>query len=308
MSFATDVKDEISDIRLSKSEYIAELSGFFRNNAHILDGNIVLYTENMLTSKRIYSLIKRLYGVHCYITTKQNNIFNKNNVFNIEIKDNVDFILKDLCVIDESGNELDSPKNYIVDGEAESIAYLRGAFMAKGSINDPATSQYHLEYLLDKKFESVFVQRLLNAYDLNSKILIRENKYMVYLKDSEKIADFLKLIRATKAVLYYENTRALHEEKNAINRLNNCEQANIEKTIQSCNNQLKDIEKIEEELGIDILDEKLMVAAIYRKKYPETSLSELSEIISLETETPISKSGLNHRFRKIHEIAVKIKK
>ncbi len=307
MSFATDVKDEISNITLSNSEYIAELSGFIRNNEHMIDDNLLLYTENMFTAKRIYALLKRIYGIHTKMETKQNTTFNKNNVYYMEVDEKVDYILKDLSVIDEDGNYLDAPKEYIIGSDDEIKAYIRGAFLAKGSINDPQTSQYHLEFLFDKKYESVLIQRLLNGFDLNCKILLRDNKFMVYIKDSEKIADFLKLIKAYKSVLYYENIRAFREEKNVINRLNNCEQANTEKIIQTGLNQLRDIEKIEKELGLDILDEKLLVAATYRKKYPETSLSELSEIISMETDSHITKSGLNHRFRKLKEIADKIK-
>jgi DNA-binding protein WhiA len=307
VSFATDVKDEISNITLSNSEYIAELSAFIRNNEHMIDGKLVLYTENMFTAKRIYALLKRIYGVLAKMETKQNTTFNKNNVYFIEIDEKVDYILKDLSVIDDNGKFLDTPKDYIIGSDDEVKSYIRGAFLAKGSINDPQTSQYHLEFLFDKKYESVLVQRLLNEFDLNCKILLRDSKYMVYIKDSEKIADFLKLIKAYKSVLYYENIRAYREEKNVINRLNNCEQANTEKIIATGLSQLKDIEKIEKELGLDILDEKLMVAAVYRKKYPETSLSELSEIITMETDKPITKSGLNHRFRKIREIADKIK-
>ena len=239
--------------------------------------------------------------------TRQNTIFNKNNVYYMEIDDKVEYILKDLSVIDDDGKYLDSPKEYIIGSDDEIKSYIRGAFLAKGSINDPKTSQYHLEFLFDKKYESVLIQRLLNSFDLNCKILLRDNKYMVYLKDSEKIADFLKLIKAYKSVLYYENIRAYREEKNVINRLNNCEQANIERIIQTGLNQIKDIEKIEKEVGLDILDEKLLIAATYRKKYPESSLYELSEIISIETDSKITKSGLNHRFRKIKEIADKIK-
>lgn len=308
MSFATDVKNEISDLRLSKSENIAELSAFIRNNGHIFDDSILLYTENMMIAKRVYAIVKNIYGIHCQMTTKQNVAFNKNNVYYIEIKEKIDFILEDLSVKDSDGNFLDSPKDYIVDSEEEMRAYIRGAFLAKGSINDPKTSQYyHLEFLFDKKYESVFVQRLLNKFGLNSKILLRDTKYMVYLKEAEKIADFLKVIRAVKSVLYYEDVRVLREQKNITNRLNNCEQSNIEKVIATCNNQLKDIEDIEEIIGIDILDDKLKLVAEYRKKYPESSLVELSEIISLETQTPITKSGLNHRFRKIKEIAERLR-
>lgn len=308
MSFATDVKNEISDLRLSKSENIAELSAFIRNNGHISDDTILLYTENMMIAKRVYAIVKNVYGIHSLMTTKQNVAFNKNNVYYIEIKEKIDFILQDLSVYDSAGNFLDNPKDYIVGSEEEMKAYIRGAFLSKGSINDPKTSQYHLEFLFDKKYESVFVQRLLNHFGLNSKILLRDTKYMVYLKEAEKISDFLKLIKAVKSVLYYEDVRVLREQKNITNRLNNCEQANTEKIIATCNNQLKDIELIEEELGLDILDDKIRLLAEYRKKYPESSLVELSEIISLETQTPITKSGLNHRFRKIKEIADRVRK
>ena len=186
-------------------------------------------------------------------------------------------------------------------------AYLRGSFLSKGSINDPKTSQYHLEFGFDNKHEAVFVQRLLNEFDMNSKIIIRDTKYMVYIKEAEKISDFLKIINAFQAVLYYENIRIIKEQKNNTNRLNNCEQANMDKIIETCNNQLKDIEIIEQEMGLDLLDDKTKEACLYRKKYPETSLTELSKIISLETGSNITKSGMNHRFRKIKEIANRIK-
>lgn len=308
MSFATDIKNEISDLRLSKSENIAELSAFIRNNGHILNDSIMLYTENMMIAKRIYAIVKNVYGIHCHMITRQNVAFNKNNVYYIEIKEKIDFILKDLSVIDEDNSFLDFPKEYIIGSEEEMKSYIRGAFLSKGSINDPKTSQYHLEFLFDKKYESVFVQRLLNHFNLNSKILLRDTKYMVYLKESEKIGDFLKLIKAYKSVLYYEDIRVLREQKNITNRLNNCEQANTEKVIATGNNQLKDIEDIEKIIGIDILDDKLKLVAEYRKKYPESSLTELSEIISIETQVPITKSGLNHRFRKIKEIANDLRK
>ena len=126
---------------------------------------------------------------------------------------------------------------------------------------------------------------------------------MIYIKESEKICDFLKIVGASNSVLYYENIRIYHEEKNKTNRLNNCEQANVDKVILTATKQLEQIKKIEEKMSIDLLDEKLKEVIIYRKKYPEVSLKELSEIISLETGKTITKSGLNHRLRKIKELA-----
>ncbi|MBQ7136542.1 MAG: DNA-binding protein WhiA [Bacilli bacterium] len=306
MSFTATIKNELSKLDMTKSENIAELSAFIRNNAKYVEDFIELSTENEDVSNRINKLFKDIYDVDANIVIKKNNTFNRNNIYVIKIQDKIQEILIDLSVIDEYGQYLEMPKDYIVDSIDEVKAYLRGVFLSKGSANDPKTSRYHLEILLDEKYESVFVQRLLNQFSLNSKILMRDNKYMVYLKDSEKISDFLKLIQASRAVLYYEDIRILREQKNMTNRLNNCEQANIDKIILTCNNQINDINLIDEELGIDFLDDKIKEACIYRLKYPETSLLELSEIISLETGSTITKSGLNHRFRKIREIAQKI--
>ena len=211
-------------------------------------------------------------------------------------------ILEDLSIIDQNGNYLETVSEYIVGSLDEIKAYIRGSFYARGSINDPKTSQYHLEFLYDNKFEAVFIQRLLNEFELNAKISMREKKYMVYIKDSDDISDFLKLIGASQGVMYYENIRALKEQKNITNRLNNCEQANTDKILMSSNEQIKDINLIVEKLGEEFLDEKLLEAANYRCKYPESSLLELSEIMSMETGKNITKSGLNHRFRKIKEI------
>lgn len=120
--------------------------------------------------------------------------------------------------------------------------------------------------------------------------------------------DFLKIIGAVKAVLYFEDVRIYHDKKNHTNRLNNCEQANTDKIVSSAQAQLKNIEILEENVAIELLDDKTKEALEYRKKYPEASLKELSEIITLETNNKITKSGLNHRFRKINELATRLKK
>ena len=223
------------------------------------------------------------------------------------INEKVNFILKDLSIINENGDFLDTPNEFIVDSEDEIRAYLRGAFLAKGSINDPKTARYHLELLIEELEEAKFISNLLNSFDLNSKILSRDKGYMVYIKESEKIGDFLRIINANQAVLYYEDIRIYRDHKNMTNRLNNCEQANIDKVVETATKQIEDIEYLKENLGIELLDEKTKEAIEYRLKYPESSLLELSEIISYETGKPITKSGLNHRFRKVRELANKMK-
>ena len=130
---------------------------------------------------------------------------------------------------------------------------------------------------------------------------------MVYVKEAEKIGDFLRIVNAYQAVMYYEDIRIYRDHKNMTNRLNNMEQANIEKTINTCNEQIEDINILLDTFGKDLLDEKIGEVITYRLKYPESSLQELSEIMSLETGKNITKSGLNHRFRKIREMAKKVK-
>ena len=307
MSFTTVVKTEIINIKLTRSEKIAELSGFLRSSFKIVENEPDFYTENVHATKRVYSFIKEIYNANSDIVVESNPTFKKRKTYHILINEKKDLILQDLSVIDSNNSFVSSPKEYIVGSEDEIKSYIRGSFLACGSINDPKTSQYHLEFLYDVKEEAIFVQRLLNEFDLNAKILIRNKKYMIYLKDSDDISDFLKIIGAYNAVMYYENIRALKEQKNITNRLNNCEQANTDKIIISSNEQINDINLIIDTLGKDFFDDKLLDVVNYRLKYPESSYLELSQIISLETDYKIGKSGINHNFIKIKELVNKHK-
>lgn len=307
MSFSTEIKNEISLLETSRSEFIAELSGYVRNNAQIEENKIILNTENANVAKRIIKLFKEIYDIKMKIQVTKNIKFNRNTLYLLIIEEKIDFILIDLNVLDKKHNRLLKPNSYLIDNIDDKKAYIRGVFLSQGSINDPKTSRYHMELLLDYPDEAVFVQRLINDFDLNAKILTRDKGYMVYLKEAEKISDFIKILQAHKAVMYYEDIRVLRDQKNKTNRLNNCEQANTDKIIQSATQQLNDIQIIKEKMGIELLDERLQEIVEFRLKYPESSLLELSEIISLETNKKITKSGLNHRFRKLKEIALKLK-
>ena len=179
--------------------------------------------------------------------------------------------------------------------------------MISGSVNDPKTSRYHLEFLIQELDFANFLCNELNYFNLKAKVLRRKKGYMVYIKESEKISDLLKLLKAYEEVMYFEDIRIYREKVNMTNRLNNCEQANIEKSMKSAKKQIEDINFIKEKDSYDLLDEKLKLVAEYRVKYPESSLIELSEIISVETNSKMSKSCLNHRLRKIKDLADKIK-
>jgi len=308
MSFSTEIKNEIVRIDNTNLENLALLSAYIRQNAYMDNELIRVHTENAAICRCLFKIIKNLYNVTSKVIIRKNFNFNKNMVYILEIRDKKDFILKDLSLINNDGYFINIPKEYVVDDEELKRAYLRGCFLASGSVNNPKTSRYHLEFLIDDDEYSTFISELLNIYDLNSRVIKRKNGYMIYVKEAEKISDFLRVIKAYSAVLYFEDIRIYRDQKNTTNRLNNCEQANIEKTINTALKQIEDINLIKTTVGIEILDDKLAELAKFRLEYNESSLLELSEIMSHELGKSITKSCLNHRFRKIKDIANKMRK
>ena len=301
MSFTGIVKNELSKLEIDKLEATSELSAILRNNATITSKEIKITTENSSVARHIFNYIKELYNISPKITVRHGYNYNKNYIYILEITQKIELIKKDLSL------NTNIPANYIVDDDILIRTYLRGVFIATGSINDPKKSRYHLEFLVDNIEYAEFIKEKLNMYYLNSKVIKRETKFMIYIKEAEKIGDFLRMINAIQALLYYEDIRIYRDHKNMTNRLNNCEQANVDKIIETASKQVQDIELINSIGGIDLLDDKTKIAAIYRLKYREASLTELSNIISIETQTPITKSGLHHRFTKIKELANKIR-
>ena len=306
-SFSMKVKSEVINLKSNKTEKIALLSAYIRNNAIITESSILINTENLEISKFIFELIKELYNIFPVVTVRKSFNFKKGFSYLLKINNKKELILRDLSLINTEGYFINIPREYIYESDDDKRAYLRGLFLATGSVNDPKTARYHLEFFIDDYDYALFVCELLDDYFLNSKLIERTNGFMVYIKEAEKISDFLKILNSFNSVLYYEDIKAYREQKNLINRINNCEQANVEKTINSALTQIEDIELIEKTIGLEALDERLQVVAIYRKKYKEVSLNELSKIISIENNINLTKSGLNHRMRKIREIALTLK-
>lgn len=308
MTFSSKIKQEISTTECTRAEYLSELSGIIRTNAEIKIYNIKIQTENKFVANRIFGLFKILYDINLNITLRKNYNFKKNEIYVLELKRDTLKVLHDLGIVNDKNQMLRIPNESLLSDEELKRAFLRGVFMVSGSLNDPKTSRYHLEFLINDTQYASFLNQLLNDNNLNSKILHRKKGYMIYVKEAEKISDFLRLIRAYNGVMYYEEIRVYREKINMTNRLNNCEQANVEKTMLTSNKLINEIKFIREKDMFDLLDEKVKESAIYREKYPESSLLELSKIMSLETGTKISKSCLNHRFRKIKEFADKVRK
>lgn len=301
MSFTSDIKNEISKLNHERTELVALLSVILKNSSTILDSSIKITTENASVARYVFASIKDMYDVLCRITVRNGYNYSKNLIYILEINKKVDTIVSELSL------DTNIPRQYIIDDDLSIRAYLSGLFIACGSINDPKKSRYHLEFFVANEEYAKFISELLNKYYLNSKVLKRDSKYMIYVKEAEKIGDFLRMINAINALFYFEDIRIYRDHKNMTNRLNNCEQANVDKIIETANNQVKDIETIESVGGLDLLSDKEKLAATYRLKYKEASLLELSEIISLETGTKITKSGLYHRFNKIKDLATKIR-
>lgn len=305
MSYSSNIKNEISNIEYSKSETMAELSAILNIASVMETDSFYICVENISVARRIYKLIKDIYHVEIDMDTTLINTLRKNKLVKLTIKEKSKIILEDLSILDND-IRLYEPKSYLVDELCDKQAYLRGIFLICGSINDPKTSRYHLELVIENELTANFVNDLLNELSFNSKIIKRDKKYMVYIKESEKISDFIKLLNATNALFYYEDIRIYRDHKNMANRLNNCEQANVDKMIAAGEAQLEIIRKIKENMDFDLLDDKIKDICIYREKYPEVSMDELAVIISSETEKPITKSGINHRFRKMKQMVEKL--
>lgn len=296
-SFTTSIKDEISKIETNKLESISELLSYLYFNGNIND-SIVLYIENASVARRMFNLLKRVYACDIKLTTRTMKRFKVKNMYILEIKDKNDIIKSDIK---------DLKKNIKIYSDEEKACFLKGCFLAKGSINDPSKSKYHLEFLIDNEEDAKLICDLLKSFRFNGKVIIRDKGYMVYVKASEEISDFIKLIGAINALFYYEDIRIYRDHKNMVNRLNNCEQANVEKSMNTCLEQINNINYLKDNDMLSLLDEKTKIIIDYRLKYPETTMNELANIVSMETDYKITKSGINHHFRKIKELVNKAK-
>ena len=300
MTFSTKMKEEITKQNISRVEIQNELSAMIRYDAKITKNNITLVFENASVARRVYKDIKELFNVSINITVRNQKRFRLKQIYIFEIKEKVEEILESLSIY-ENGKKIDMKEEYLEDIEAR-IAYIRGSFLVTGSINDPSTSGYHLEFVFMMKKDAIFIQKLLLSMDLDAKVLKRANRYMVYIKSAEMISDLIRAFEATNALFYFEDIRIYRDHNNMVNRLNNCEIANQEKTTTTGLKQLELIKYLKEENLVSLLDEKTRIVLEYREKYPESSYLELAEIITLETGYKIGKSGINHHFIKMKKL------
>lgn len=305
MTFTTRLKEEITSNDIDPISSLVELSAFIRYTAQIKKNSITLTIENGQVARRIYKNIKNNFGVNVKIIIRNQKRFRVKQIYILEINEKINLILETLNLIKDGKKIL--PNEYFLDTSEEKMAYVRGAFLASGSINDPSTGEYHLEITSSQKNHGQYILKLLNEFEIQSKIIKRGNHYMVYVKSAEMISELIRMLGAINCFFYYEDIRIYRDHKNMVNRLNNCEIANQEKILKTGMKQLNDILYLKKYDLIGLLDENVQEAIKYRESYPETSLQELADIISNETGRKIGKSGINHYFIKVKNLVEKHK-
>jgi DNA-binding protein WhiA len=272
----------------------------FSNRKLVVD----IQTENAAIARRIYTLIKRNYEVRVELLVRKKMRLKKNNVYIVRLAERAKEILEGLKILGEGFEFTHDISQELLKKKCCRRSYLRGAFLAGGSVNNPETSSYHLEVASLYKEHNDSLCELMNTFDLNSKTLERKKGFITYLKEAEKITDFLNIIGAHNALMHFEDIRIVRDMRNSVNRLVNCETANLNKTIGASIRQVENIRFIERTAGLHILPEKLREIAELRVLYQDITLKELGEMVSGGS---ISKSGINHRLRKIDEIADKLR-
>lgn len=309
MSFTSEIKKELITIEGNTCCLKAELSAIIRMNGVIstVEPNEMLdiQTESAAIARRIFTLLKTIFPEPVELLVRKKMKLKKNNVYIVRIKRNVATLLESLQIEHEQDgfdqmNLCDAYQN-----DCCRRAYLRGAFIARGSINNPETSSYHLEiFNLDPDHNELLCDLMNQAYQLRARELQRRNGYIVYMKEAEKITEFLGLVGAHNALFKFEDVRIVRDMRNSVNRIVNCETANLNKTISASVRQIDHIKFIKDGVGLEVLPNKLQEVAETRLQYPEVTLKELGELLP---SGKLSKSGVNHRLKKIEEIAESIK-
>lgn len=308
VSYASEVKKELTGIKVHQENAKAELMALIRMNGSINLAHhqfvLSVQTENPAIARRIYALLKDFYSVEGELIVRRKMKLKKNNLYIVRLMTKSEAILTDLSILTNGYQINEKVPDDLLTTEGEIRSYLRGAFLAGGSVNNPETSRYHLEIYSLYETHNAMIMDWMNRYDLNARSTVRRSGYIVYLKEAEQIANFLSLIGATNSMLKFEDIRILRDMRNSVNRLVNCENANLSKVANASSKQINNIKYIDEVVGIGSLPPKLQEVAEARLANQEVSLKELGELIPSGA---ISKSGINHRLRKLNEYAEKLR-
>ena len=291
MSFSGNIKEELSrHYARARHCCLAELSAIVHMNGTFYESAfgvcaLKVHTENIAVARKCFTLIEKTFNIRTDIAVRKNTG-----------RDSSSYLI---CA---KGEELLAAKNASVQAVCCKRAYIRGAFLAAGSMSDPGKS-YHFEIVCDTESKASHLRDIINSFDMDAKIVPRKKTFIVYLKEGAQIVDILNIMEAHVALMELENVRILKEMRNTVNRKVNCETANINKTVSAAVRQIEDISYIKETIGFDKLPEGLRDVALTRLEYPEAALKELGGLL----QEPLGKSGVNHRLRKLSEIADKLR-
>lgn len=302
MSFSGQIKEELAQVISSPRHcQLAELAALVQFCGHIEeDGSLLVQSENPLVIRKCFTLLKKTFKIEAVAKSQMQT----QNYRLFVTGEDAFRVLEALKICDTAGHlmmrHLTDP--VLIKNSCCKRAYLRGCYMAVGSMSDPYKS-YHLELVCGLQAQAEQLLKILHDFSLDAKMIVRKKYYVVYMKEGENIADFLNITEAHKALMEFENTRIYKGMRNMVNRKVNCEAANITKTVNAATRQVEDIRLIREKMGLEGLPGPLRQMAYVRLENPQASLGELGKLL----DPPVGKSGVNHRLRKLGELAKELK-
>lgn len=313
MSFSGNVKEELSEHWSSARHcQIAELAAILGLCGSIIinsrnEYQVKVHTENKAVARKVFTLIKKTFNIESDISIRR-NIQKQSVSYSVVVKQHQDAlrVLQAVKLIDEhldGFEEIRIVNPIVVQQTCCKRAFIRGAFLAAGSMSDPKKA-YHFEIVCAAEPMAEQIRELMSSFSMDAKIVQRKKSYVVYLKEGSQIVDILNIMEAHVSLMELENVRILKEMRNTVNRKVNCETANLNKTVSAAVKQLEDITYLRDTIGLEKLSEGLEEVALARLSHPDASLKELGALLS----PPVGKSGVNHRLRKLGDLAEKVRK
>jgi len=309
VSFSGNVKDELSHqmsgarhCQIAEIAAIISLCGRIQISAEE-EYVIQIHTETIAVARKYYTLLKNTFHITAEVSVRQNSYLKKNKTYMVAIREHENSlqVLKATKLINVQGEimeDLSIQNNLVVQQTCCKRAFIRGAFLAAGSISAPEKF-YHFEIVCATMAKAKQLQALIKVFEIEAKIILRKKNYVLYIKEGSQIVDILNVMEAHQALMELENIRILKEMRNSVNRQVNCETANIHKTVSAAVKQMEEITYIRDTIGFSELSEGLEEIARLRIENPEATLKELGQMLN----PPVGKSGVNHRLRKLGEIA-----
>ena len=312
MSFSGEVKEELgTQIGAARHCQIAEIAAFISMCGSVMiDRNdrysVKIHTENLIVARKCFTLLEKTFNIRTEISIRR-NLSRQSTAYWLLVKNHEEALrlLQAAKLLTQEGDvmeELSLVRNTVVKQYCCRRAFIRGAFLVSGSISDTEKS-YHYEFVCSARGKAEQLQKIINSFEIDAKVILRKKSYVVYVKEGAQISDLLNIMEAHVALMKFENVRILKDMRNTVNRKVNCETANINKTVSAAVKQVEDIHYIRNTIGLEHLSEPLREMALTRLSYPEATLKELGDLLM----PPVGKSGVNHRLRKLGEIADKLR-